>query len=86
MSEHHDEQLAMPGFIARAIEAQASAAPTLRSRGTTSVGAATRHARFISAGDWPSRIAAGEPTLEQALNSGALFDEYVKPYAIEVRS
>lgn len=69
------EQLAIPDFIARAIEAQ----------GRVPLLAVETKIRELEGQWWQDRIAAGEPTLEAALNSRELFAEHIAPFAKELR-
>ena len=64
----------IPDFIARAIEAQ----------GRVPLLAVETKIRDLEAHDWQARIAAGEPTLEDALNSREMSAEHIAPYAREI--
>jgi hypothetical protein len=70
-----DEQLAMPGFIAKAIEAQGRTRPEI----------VLTRARELTRRDWPTRLAAGEPSIEDCLADGELFRKHIAPFG-ELRS
>lgn len=68
------EQLQIPAFIARAIQAQ----------GRVPLEAVQTKVNELESTAWRARIAAGEPTLEDALSSRHLFARFIAPFAEEI--